>query len=93
MPQPNLTLMRRRPWVLILLAAFLAALVFGLAVYAPASPTGGVGRHQRILTAMLGSPTTFAIHVGVIYSAIGIALGIIPKLLRLAREVTSDDAS
>jgi hypothetical protein len=89
-PTPNYTLLRRRPWILLLLAALFIAIVIGFAVVT--SMNARHGRAGRALESIRDGQISFGSFMGLKFSAMAIGIGVLPKLLRIAREVTSDDA-
>jgi len=91
-PDPNLTALRRRPWLLILFPIVFVPLTVFFAMHEPTISEHSSSRGGRLLKSVIHSPIEFGMFLGFLYSGLAIALGVLPRMFRIYREVTTDDA-
>jgi hypothetical protein len=92
LPEPNYPQLRRRPWILVVLAAVFVLLPVIFAILTPTGQEDSYSRSGRVLKAASDSPVEFGMLLGFLYSGMSIALGALPVMFRVYREVTADDA-
>jgi hypothetical protein len=80
----NVARTTKRPWLPVVMSVLFLASAIGLAVISP--DPDGVGFHARVLRKAAKSAFTFGIFAGLLFSAIAIGLGAIPKILRARRD-------
>jgi hypothetical protein len=80
----NVPQIEKRPWLPVVMSILFLASAIGLAVISP--DPDGVGFHARVLRKAAKSAFSFGIFAGLLFSAIAIGLGAIPKMLRAMRD-------
>ena len=88
---PNMELLRRKPAILLFLILLFIGLAIGLAVAVPTADDVGAAYafHDRVLNRAQRSPRAFGFFVGLMQGAIAICIGVLPKLIRVRREIIS----
>ena len=88
---PNMEMLRRKPSILIFLILLFIGMAIALAVVVPTADDVGAAYafHDRVLHGAQRSPRAFGFFIGLMQSAIAICIGVLPKLIRVRRELSS----